>query len=113
MHVACFLYFLDSLAEELKCCGIFTNPEKIEKGVWKGSIDTTRVFNQDETPQFINYGVDGTPSGLAFAAKGGSCKKMIRENRESVTLNPIVSLAGKEITQRVHEKLSIFCRKPL
>ena len=87
--------FLDSLTEELIGCGIFTNFENIEPGVWKGDIDTTRVFNQDETPQFKNYGVDGTSSGLAFAAKGESCKKMIRENRESVSLSPIVSLAGK------------------
>ena len=63
--------------------------------MWKGDIDTSRVFNHDETPQFINYGVDGTPSGLAYAARGESCKKMIRENRESVTICLVVSLAGK------------------
>ena len=27
--------------------------------------------------------------------KGETCKKMIRENRESVTINPFVSLAGE------------------
>ena len=63
--------------------------------MWKGDIDTSRVFNHDETLQFINYGVDGTPSGLAYAARGESCKKMIRENRESVNICPVVSLDGK------------------
>ena len=51
------------------------------------------MFNHDETPQFINYEVD--VSGLAYAALDESCKKMIRENRESVTICPVVSLAGK------------------
>lgn len=88
-------YITDSLAEELISCGILTNHEKINDGVWKGDIDTTRIFNHDETPQFINYGVDATQSGLVYAARGESCKKMIRENRESVTVNPIVSLAGE------------------
>ena len=75
-------------------CGIFINAKKIESGVWTGETDTRRVFNHDEVPQFINYGVDATVSGLAYAAKGESCKKMIRENRESVTINPVVSLDG-------------------
>lgn len=45
-------------------------------------------------PQFINYGVDGTPNGLVYAGRGESCKKMKRENRECVTLHPLVSLSG-------------------
>ena len=92
-----YYYLLDYLAEELISCGIFTNPEKVENGVWTGEIDTTRLFNHDETPQFINYGVDATQSGLAYAARGESCKKMLRENRESVTICPVVSLAGKQL----------------
>ena len=55
---------------------------------------STRVYNHDETPQFINYGVDGTPNGLVFAGGRESCKKMMRENRECVTINPVVSLSG-------------------
>ena len=70
------------------------NPEKVDEGVWTGDIDTNRIFNHDETPQFINFGVDGTPSGLVYVGKGETCKKMIRENRECVTINPFVSLAG-------------------
>jgi len=54
----------------------------------------TRVFNHDETPQFINYGVDGTAQCLVYAGKGESCKKMLRENRESVSLDPFVSCSG-------------------
>lgn len=52
------------------------------------------MFNHDETPQFINYGIDGTPNGLVYAGRGESCKKMIRENRECVTINPVVSVSG-------------------
>ena len=89
-----FSYILDEIAEELISCKIFTDAQKVEPGVWTGDIDTTRVFNHDETPQFINFGVDATQSGLAYAARGESCKKMLRENRESVAICPVVSLAG-------------------
>ena len=63
-------------------------------GVWTGQINTSRVFNHDETPQFINYGVDGTPNGLVYAGRRESCKRMINENRECVTINPLVSVTG-------------------
>ena len=46
------------------------NSEKSSEGVWHGIIDTKRMFNNDETPQFINFGVDGSASGLVFAGKG-------------------------------------------
>ena len=82
------------MAEELIKFEIFTNPEKFESGVWKSDIETKRIFYFDETPQFINYGVDGTNSGLAYVERGEPCKKMIRESRESVTLCLVVSLAG-------------------
>ncbi|XP_066924340.1 uncharacterized protein [Clytia hemisphaerica] len=91
----------DDLAEELISCEIFKNAEKVEPGVWTGDIDTSRVFNHDETPQFVNYGVDATQSGLAYAARGESCKKMMRENRESVTICPVVSLAGEMAVSQV------------
>lgn len=81
------------MAEELIENGIFTEAEQVESGVWNESIDLTSVFNHDETPQFINYGVDGTPNGLVYAGRGESCKKMIKENRECVTINPLVSLS--------------------
>ena len=68
--------------------------KKITDSIWEGEIDTNRIFNHDETPQFLNYGVDGTSLGLVYAGKGETCKKMIRENRESVTINPFVSLSG-------------------
>ena len=84
------------MAEELIACGIMKNYEKVKNGIWVGDIATERIFNHDETPQFINYGVDGTALGLVFAGKRETCKKkMIRDIRESVTINPFVSLAGK------------------
>ena len=81
---------LDALAKELIDAGIFTNTKQVAPGVWTGQINTSRVFNHDETPQFINYGVDGTPN----AGRGESCKRMINENRECVTINPVVSVSG-------------------
>ena len=68
--------------------------EQIDDGIWKGKIDTSRIFNCDETPQFVNYGVDGTSTGLVYAGKGEACQKIYRENRECVTIQPFVSLAG-------------------
>ena len=53
-----------------------------------------RTFNHDETPQFVNYGVDPTSCGLVYAAKGDECNKMIRENRACVTIHPFVSVSG-------------------
>ena len=87
--------FIDELAAELIETGIFTAAVQEESGVWAGNIDVSKIFNHGETPQFINYGVDGTPNGLVYAARGDSCNKLIKENRESVTINPIVSCSGK------------------
>ena len=64
---------LDSLAEELIKTGIMTNHEKVQPGVWKGDIDGSRVFNRDETPQAIRYGVDGTANNLAYCPKEERC----------------------------------------
>ena len=89
-----FSFFVHGLAEELIDTGIFTNAEQDEPGVWRGDIDVIRMFNHDETPQFINYGVDGTPNRLVYAGRGETCNKMKRENRECVTLHPLVSLSG-------------------
>ena len=85
---------LDELANELITCGICTEAVQKEHGVWEGSIDWSRIFNHDETPQFVNYGVDGTANGLVYSGKGELCQKMLRENRECVTIHPFVSLAG-------------------
>ena len=49
--------YLDDLAGELIWTGIFTNAKQIEPGVWTGRIDTSRMFNHDEMPQFIDYGI--------------------------------------------------------
>ena len=93
-----FSYFIDGLAEELICTGIFTNAVKVAPGIWEGNIDLSRIFNHDETPQFINYGVDGTPNGLVYAGRGETCKLVLQENRESVTVHPLVSFAGNYLS---------------
>ena len=86
---------LDELAEELISAGIFRNASQIIPGKWRGQINLSRIFNHDETPQFVNYGVDPTSHGLVYAGRGDECKQMIRENRECVTVHPFVSLSGE------------------
>ena len=86
---------LNKLAEELIKTNIFINAIQLETGVWQGDIDTTRVYNHDEIPQFVNYGVDGTPNGLVSAGRGESCQRMIKENRECVTVHPFVFFRGE------------------
>ena len=92
---------LDELAEELINANIFTNSKQLAPGVWEGDIDLSRILNHDETPQFINYGVDGGPSGLVYAGRGEEAKKMINENRECVTINPVITLSGKVLMCQV------------
>lgn len=41
------------------------------------------------------YGVDGSANNLVYAAKGESCNKMLKENRECVTIEPFVTLSGE------------------
>ena len=88
---------IDSLAEELISKGIMTNYSQVEPGVWIGDIDGSRVFNRDETPQAIRYGVDGTAKNLAYCGKGESCTEVVKENREFVTIEPIISLEGNTL----------------
>ena len=65
-----------------------------KKGKWKRLNFSFSICNHDETPQFVNYGVDSTPSGLIYAGKGEGCQKIIWENRECVTVHPFVSFNG-------------------
>ena len=85
---------IDELAMELVRCGILTNEKKEESGTWTGAIDSSRVFNHDETPQFINYGVDGSANNVFYSGKGERCTAARTENRECVTITPMVSLSG-------------------
>ena len=54
---------LNELAEELIKTNIFIDAIQLEIG----DIDTTSVYNHDETSQFVNYEVDGNLNGLVFA----------------------------------------------
>ena len=92
---------LDELAEELISCGIFKDAEKIQGGIWMGLIDLRRLFNHDETPQFVDYGVDGTQAGLLYCGKGEECKRLIKENRECVTIMPFVSCIGEVVSCQI------------
>ena len=96
---------------ELISTGIFINAVKVGPGVWVGDIDLSRIFNHDETPQFINYGVDGIPNGLVYAGRGEACKRLEKENRESVTIHPLVSFAGTAVIISVYVLLYSICNK--
>lgn len=88
--------YFDELAAEMIEIGIFTQARKEEDGVWKGNIDLSRVFNHDEMPQFIDYGVSSNASNeLVYCGTGDRCQKMKDVNRECVTIEPFVSLDGK------------------
>ena len=69
--------------------------KKLEQRHEQEILISTWIFNHNETSQFVNYVVDGTASGLVCASHGQSCKKMIRQNHESVIVCPVVSLAGR------------------
>ena len=84
---------LDAPAKELIDTGIFTNAKQIQPGAWTRKIDTTRVYSHNETPQFINFGVNSIPNGHVYAGRGELCKRMMRENSECVTISPVVSLS--------------------
>ena len=47
--------YLDELARLLVEVGITPELKRSAPGVWKGSIDLTRIWAHDETPQFINF----------------------------------------------------------
>ncbi|XP_065662835.1 beta-hexosaminidase subunit alpha isoform X2 [Hydra vulgaris] len=60
-------------------------------GVWQGYIDTTRFYNHDETPKFINYRVDGNPNGLVHAGRGESCQ--VENAKKNNIKQPVVVLS--------------------
>ena len=88
---------IDSLAEELISKGIMVEAVQERPGVWTGRVDGSRVFNRDETPQAIRYGIDGSANNLAYCGKGSACDEAVKENREFVTIEPIISLDGEVI----------------
>ena len=92
---------LDELAEECVRLGIFTDYKKISSGVWSGNLDMSRLYNHDEMPQFLNYGVDGQNGGLVYCGRGDKCVKYTKENRECVTIEPFISLDGKMVVCHV------------
>ena len=67
---------LDELAEECIECGIFRNTTKMEPGIWSGALDTNSIYNHDEMPQFINYGINGHANGLVNCTEGEKCEKL-------------------------------------
>ena len=80
--------YLDELANELISTGIYENAMRHDAGVWRGNIATSRIIRHDEMPQFINYSIDKTANGFVFCGKGDACHKLIKENRECVTIQP-------------------------
>ena len=57
-------------------------------------FDISRIYNHDETRQFVRYDDDGAAPELVYCEKGKECKRYISENRECVTIHPFVSLDG-------------------
>ena len=51
--------YLDELAWLLIEVGITPELKRSATGVWEGSIDLTRIWAHNETPQFINFNASG------------------------------------------------------
>ena len=63
-------------------------------GIWEGNVDMSRIYNHDDTPQFVKYGEGGAASELVYSPKGEECKKAVAENIECDTNHPFVCLDG-------------------
>ena len=51
------------------------NAKQIEPGAWTESIDTSRIFNHNKMPQFIDYGVSGSATrALTYCGRGEKCE---------------------------------------
>jgi len=87
--------YIDELAEELiESATDSTDMVQIEPGKWKGNIDTSRIWAHDETLQFISYNNSGNSRALVLGAKGEDCSKLIKENRDCITVQPFSSFKG-------------------
>ena len=63
--------YLDQLAALLIETGIAPSLRQKDPGVWVGSIDTSRMWAHNETPQFINFNSSGQPEQTrATSAEG-------------------------------------------
>ena len=85
---------LAELAGVLIDTGIAPGLKQIEPGVWRGDIDTSRIYAHDETPQFINYSKSGASRSKVFAGCGEDCDELTKEKRECVTVHPFGNLKG-------------------
>ena len=86
--------YIDDLAKELIDTGIAKNLKQVQPGEWKGDIDVSRIWAHDETPQFISYTSSGKSRTLVLGCKGEDCAKLIKENRDCVTVQPFSSFQG-------------------
>ena len=86
---------LDELAWLVIEVGIAPELKRSAPGVWEGPIDLTRIWADNETPQFINFNARGQWRKKVYAGSGHNCSKLFKENRESVTVQPFLNFAGK------------------
>ena len=92
--------YIDDLAAEINHAGI-GQLEKVEPGVWDGTIDATCIICHDETPQFINHGDSSYTTTKVFGVAGERSETLTKSNRESVTVHPFSNLAGEMLCLQV------------
>ena len=92
--------YIDDLAAEINHAGI-GQLEKVEPGVWDGTIDATHIICHDETPQFINHGDSSYTTTKVFGVAGERSETLTKSNRESVTAHPFSNLAGETLCMQV------------
>ena len=86
--------YIDELAGELIEAEIATNMKQVKPGKLTGNIDASRIWAHDETPQFVSYNNSGDSQSLVLGAKGEDCSKLIKENRDCLTVQPFSSFQG-------------------
>ena len=89
--------YLDQLAALLTETGIAPTLRKKSPGVRVGSIDTSRMWDHDETPQFINFKSSGQSEKKIFAGTSHDCSKLSKENRESITIQPFSNFTDEMV----------------
>ena len=88
---------LDGFPNEINQAGIGTLTYEAP-GVWTGKIDDTRrIIFHDETPQMLNHGPNVFSRAKVFGTKGEPANKLLKVNRDCITVQPFSNLAGDHV----------------
>ena len=72
-----------------------TNAKQMCPGEWSGEIDENRILILTRLHNQLILKIIEAAQDF-YCPKGKACQKLIKENRELVTITPIVSIAGSK-----------------